>query len=137
VGFILGLIFVLIGEICVFFTILISKIEFLCIFITNFLIYFSLSYCYFHFVNLGETGRRIRILIELYNSKDGLSMEEILKIYNAKIILKKRFTRLVNHGQIKIKNNKYYIVNNSFMLIISKLMVGMKLLLLGKKSEFD
>ena len=38
---------------------------FLLTFVTNSIIYAALSYCYFNFVNLGETARRIRILREL------------------------------------------------------------------------
>jgi hypothetical protein len=51
--------------------------------LTNVVIYFALSYCYFHFVNLGETARRIRMLRELYASHEGLTVGEILDRYNA------------------------------------------------------
>ena len=96
----------------------------------------SLEYCYFNFINLGETARRIRILRELYDSKKGLSMAEILERYNAKNIVEKRLSRLINHGQIIDKNDKYYI-GNPIMLLIARIIVTMKLILLGKKSEFE
>ena len=31
---------------------------------------YLLGYCYFHFVNLGETARRVRIVRELWQSED-------------------------------------------------------------------
>lgn len=104
--------------------------------VTNLIIYACLGYCYFHFINLGETARRIRILRELYDSKEGLSMEEILKRYNARDIVKIRINRLVNNGQIIFKNNRYYI-GKPIMLLMAKIIIRMKLMVLGKESEFD
>ncbi len=73
------------------------------------LTYVSLGYCYFHFVNLGETARRIRILWEIKDSQGGLSLEEILMRYNAQEILQRRISRLVKNRQMVFKNDKYYI----------------------------
>lgn len=103
--------------------------------LANIIIYASLSYVYFHFVNLGETARRIRILRELYDSKSGLSLEEILDRYNAEIILKKRITRLIGNGQILYRQGRYY-TGSPQMLWIAKVIVAMKIIILGKKSEF-
>jgi len=104
--------------------------------ISNIIIYSALGYCYFHFLNLGETARRIRILRELYESEDGLSMDEILKRYNAREIVQRRAGRLIKSGQIMVKNGKYYI-GTPALLIMAKIIVAMKLLFLGKESEFD
>lgn len=95
-----------------------------------------MGYCYFHFINLGETARRIRILRELYDRKEGLSMEEIFKRYNAKEIFERRIARLINNGQIIYKDGKYYI-GKPIMLLMAKMIVTMKLILLREKSEFD
>ncbi|MBU0548644.1 MAG: hypothetical protein KKH57_07845, partial [Candidatus Omnitrophica bacterium] len=51
--------------------------------ITSMVIYSLFGYCYFHFVGLGETARRIRMLIEIYCSKEGLILDEILARYNS------------------------------------------------------
>jgi hypothetical protein len=104
--------------------------------IANLIIYLSLEYCYFTFINLGETARRIRILRELYDSKEGLSMEEILAKYNAREIFKKRTERLVNNGQVLFRNGRYTICNPT-MLFIAKAIVILKMAVLGKRSEFD
>ena len=67
---------------------------------TNFLIYIALSYCYFHFINLCLTARRIRLVRDLFASGNGLTLNEIQKNYNASEMLKKRTRRLLNSGQI-------------------------------------
>jgi hypothetical protein len=100
------------------------------------LTYIALSYCYFHFINLGQTARRIRILREFYDAPNGLSCEELLMFYNSKEIIERRIERLLAGKQIIIKNDKYYI-GNSFMLLAARLLVVLKIVLLGKKSEFD
>jgi hypothetical protein len=102
----------------------------------NIIIYSSLGYCYFHFVNLGETARRIRILRELNSSRDGLTLEEILKRYNAKKMVELRLQRLINSEQVILKDGKLYI-GKPLLLLISKTIILMKLVILGKRSEFD
>lgn len=106
------------------------------IFITNWVIYFLLGYCYFHFLNLGETSRRIRILRELYDSKEGLSLDELLIRYNAKEIFEKRMSRLLNNAQIIYRDGVYYI-GSPIMLLIARVMAIIKLIIVGNKSKFD
>lgn len=98
--------------------------------------YGALSYCYFHFINLGETARRIRLLRELMDSKDGLSVQEILQRYNAKEIIDKRLGRLIKSGQIVYRDGCYYI-GNPIMFLMANIIVNLKLIILGKKSEFN
>ena len=110
-----------------------EKISFL---IVNFISYSASGYCYFHFINLGETARRIRLLRELSASNNGLSVDEILQRYNAKEIIDNRLARLLKNRQIIEKNNRYYI-GNPTMFFMSKIILFLKLFILGKKSEFD
>lgn len=102
----------------------------------NIITYSSLGYCYFHFINLGETARRIRILRELYNSKEGLSMEELLEHYNVKEMIKRRIERLLCNGQISMQGGKYYIKGRT-MLFMANIIIAMKIGLLNKRSEYD
>lgn len=106
------------------------------IFITVFFTYSSLGYCYFHFINLGETARRIRILRELYDSRGGLTMDELLKRYNATDIFAVRIKRLLANRQLIYKDGRYYI-GSPVMLLMSKIIVALKQLLFSKTSEFD
>ena len=133
-GFVIGSLTGFLFEFCVFSIHIQSIKNFTGIFFVNVITYLSLSNCYFHFVNLGETARRVRILRELYDSQEGLSQEQILKVYNAKEIIEKRIHRLTNSRQVIYKNGKYYI-GNQMMLCIAKIIVKMKLIFLGIKSE--
>ncbi len=103
---------------------------------TNLLIFAALGYCYFHFVNLGETARRIRIVRELEESPDGLTLPQLLERYNARMILRVRVRRLVDNGQLILREGRYFI-GNPTLLLISRTIRFMKKFLLGKKSEFD
>lgn len=134
-GFIIGFISISALEFYVFFALSASEMDFLSVFVTNSVMYASLGYVYFHFINLGETARRIRILRELYDSKEGLSMGEILERYNTKDIVEVRMNRLIKNGQVIYRDGRYYI-GSSLMWLIAKVIVTMKLVLLGKKSEF-
>lgn len=135
VGFVAGLFSIFLIEFYIISTTLIPLIDVIALLIANLITYSSLGYCYFSFVNLGETARRIRILRELYDSKEGLCMKEILERYNSKEIVGKRINRLVNNGQIVYKDGRYYI-GSPVMLSIARIIVIMKLIILGKRSEF-
>lgn len=112
------------------------NIAFLPNLMVNVVIYSSLGYCYFHFINLGETARRIRILRELYDSNGGLTLEEILKRYNAKRMVELRLQRLLSNGQVILKDGILF-TGKPVLLLISKIILLMKFIILGQKSEFD
>ncbi len=135
-GFVFGIFGLIIMETITFLIFPISKISFFSVLISNLIIYLSLSYCYFHFVNLAVTARRIRLLRDLHDSKDGMTMDEILLQYNSRDMVENRIERLVNSGQVIYKNKRYYI-GRSAMLWSAKIILIMKQLILGKKSEFD
>lgn len=133
-GFIVGGFSLFAFELCIFITMSTSIKDFLCFLLINFAIYAALGYCYFHFINLGETARRIRILSELYDYKEGLSMDAILERYNARNIVEMRINRLLKNNQILCKNGKYYI-DKSIMLSIAKILTAIKLIVLKKGNE--
>lgn len=74
-----------------------------------FIVYNALGYSYFHFFNMSETARRIRILLEVHTGKTQ-SGEEFEKEYNSKFMLEKRLERLVGLGQIKAVNTDRYVL---------------------------
>jgi hypothetical protein len=98
--------------------------------------YAALGYCYFHFVNLGETARRIRLLRELHDAGGSLTHEELLIRYSAKEIVDTRLRRLLSTGQIVCREQRYFI-GSPIMMVIARAMVALKILLLGKASEYD
>jgi hypothetical protein len=107
-----------------------------CFALMDFLTYASLGYCYFHFINLGETARRIRIVREIKESGSGLSINEIIERYGARHVVDIRLGRLLKKGQVVLKDGRYFVGRPS-MLVMSRTIVFMKLMLLGKKSEFE
>jgi len=98
--------------------------------------YVALGYCYFHFINLGETARRVRIAIELLESEIGLSMDELIKRYSASDIINYRLQRMISNNQIVYRDDRYYIAK-PIMLYLAKAIVIMKLIFLNKRSEFS
>lgn len=95
--------------------------------------YFALGYCYFHFINMGESARRVRLLRELDAAPGGLTEEQIFSKYSAKEIVNIRLTRLLNNKQIILRGERYYAANST-MLFISKALAFMKLIISGKSS---
>ena len=74
------------------------------------LTYLSLAYFYvFGFYNLGESARRIRLLIELRSAGDrGMTLDEILAVYNARMIVEARLQRLLSGGQVVEREGRYF-----------------------------
>ena len=102
----------------------------------NLATYAFLSYGYFHFVNLGETGRRIRLLRELYETPDGLTLGQLLSRYNTKEIVALRLARLINNGQVILENGRYR-TGRPMMASIARVIVLLKKIILGRRSEFE
>lgn len=96
--------------------------------------YSALGYCYFHFVNLGETARRIRLMRELFDAGGKLSFASLLASYPVEEILAKRIERLTGTRQIILREGYYYI-GNPVMLMIASIIVAFKVILLGKGSK--
>lgn len=135
-GFIFGFCFILVIEMWIFLLGVNALNDIIAVAIANLIIYFCLGFLYFTFINLGETARRIRLLRELLDAKEGLSLKEILSRYNAKEIIDKRINRLEGNGQIICKEGNYFVGGN-VLLLIAKTIVLAKLMVLGKKSEYD
>ena len=98
---------------------------------SNFAIYVLLGYCYFHFVNMGETARRIRILTELADAGNGLSLGEILGRYGSKDIIDRRLARLINSGQIRCENGRCY-TGNVTVLAMAGFLAAAKRVIFGE-----
>lgn len=100
--------------------------------------YFTLVYCYLAGVfNPGESARRIRLLIELRAAgARGMTLDEILTVYDARVIIRARLDRMLAGGQIVERGGRYFI-GRPVMLALAKVMVVLKVVLLGAKTEFE
>jgi len=75
------------------------------------------SYIYFHFHNMGETARRIRILRELDAARRPMSFEEISSRYNAEEVIARRVQRLIDSAQVRLVDGRYMIAGRSILLM--------------------
>lgn len=97
----------------------------------NLLIYGALGYGYFHFLNLGETARRVRLLRELHEAGGALSEGEILARYNARMIVGVRIQRLLESGQVVRRDGQFHI-GKPGLLTVARALDYLKRILLGK-----
>lgn len=111
-------------------------IEKIMMFGVNAIIYLACSNIFFHFVNMSETARRIRLLRELQDNEHGITLDEILQRYNAGEIVSRRINRLIKSGQIICKDQRYFI-GGTLMLTIAKIIFTARRILLGEIREFD
>jgi hypothetical protein len=101
------------------------------------LAYLALAYFYvFGFYNVGESARRLRLLVELQAAAPrGLTLAELLTVYNARMIVEARLARMVAGGQL-VERDGRYAVGRPLMLTIAKAFAALKILFLGGPSEF-
>jgi hypothetical protein len=133
-GFGIGFLIVVGIELVCYEYIVMDGKDFFFLALTNLITYAALGYNYFHFLNLGETGRRIRIVRELFESEQGLTRNELLHRYDSREIIKKRLNRLLHNGQVRSENSRYYI-DRSMMLMIVKIILILKWLIFGKTGD--
>lgn len=86
-----------------------------------FLVYNSLGYAYFHFFNMSETARRIKILLEIKKNKT-LEIEKLTQDYKSDFMVKTRLKRLIELNQIKKINEKYFIKGK--ILLFAAIMIN-------------
>lgn len=99
--------------------------------LANATIYACFSYVYFHWNNMGETARRVRLLLELRGAPDGLTRREILERYGHREVVDRRVARLLESQQIEVFESAYRVGNPSVLMMarvvaLLKWMLGMK-----------
>lgn len=98
-------------------------------------VFTALGYGYFHWINLGETARRIRILREIHRAPGGgLSADELLRRYNAAVIVRARLERMLAHGQVVRRKGRFFIGSRK-LLVMAQVLTLAKKLLLGRTRE--
>ena len=77
------------------------------------------AYAYFHFFNMSETARRIRIILEI--RQDGpVAVQDLLKRYSPRDMLSVRLQRLEQGGQIRQDAEGRYRLRGKFLLNVAK-----------------
>jgi len=100
----------------------------------NTLIYAALSYCYFHFLNLGETARRIRLLRELAERPGGMTEAELLSSYGSRDIVEARLGRLLRNGQVSRGKDGRLRIAGNHLLVPARMLRKLKVIFLGRAS---
>lgn len=131
-GFIAGFFSILIFEVSFLIYMHGSVKEFLSITIVNLISYSSLGFLYCNFVGLGISALRTRFLIEMDKSVGGITIERCIERYSPEEILARRTKRLINSGQIILKDGRYYICK-SYLFVIAKIIKVMTLIVFGNK----
>ena len=98
--------------------------------------YVALSYCFFNFVNLGQSSIRVRIYARVAARSDGVSVAEIARDYNEAMLMEMRLQRLVESGDLVLRDERYFLGRNRFVPV-AKVIFWIKRLNLGKVSEFE
>lgn len=105
--------------------------------------YAALGFGYFHFVNLGVTARRPRILREVFEAGGVLPLDDLFVRYSGAHIVGQRMVRLLGSGQVVERDGRYYIGIGPWpgrrpaMLWITRILFAFKVLVLKKRSEFE
>lgn len=94
-------------------------------------LYTAASYCWFHYVNIGEASVRIRVLREIADAGRPLSRQEILDRYSAATIIDSRLERLVTSGQL-VESGGRYRLGKPRMILVAKVFDVLKFIVLGK-----
>lgn len=79
-----------------------------------FFIYCFSTYTYFHFFNMSETSRRVRLVYVVGN---GVQADSISHLYSAKQMIEVRLNRLIALGQITKNGDRYYLCGNLFYFV--------------------
>jgi hypothetical protein len=97
--------------------------------------YLALSYCYYSFVQLGQTSIRLRLYSEIASRESGVTIEEMEREYEQSSLTHMRLQRLIESGDIVEKDGRY-LIGRRKLLLVANIIFAAKHLLLGKKSEF-
>jgi len=106
------------------------------ILVVNTITYGSLGYCYFNFVNLGQSSIRIRLYAEIAATGNGISIKELSRDYDEQALMKMRLQRLRESGDVVEKEGRYHVGRNRLVLI-GAVIFAAKRFILGKDSEFQ
>ncbi len=104
-------------------------------FLANLATYVALGYGYIHFLNLGQTARRVRLLRELVDAGEPLSRAELLKRYSAADIVRVRLARLEEGGQVVRRDGQLFI-GKPTVLAMARAVGLVKQLTLGETMRF-
>ncbi len=100
------------------------------------LTYFSLSFCYWGFLNLNRTSLRIRILREILDiEENGINKDTLLDIYSPEELIHVRLKRMSDAGKIIKIGNRWKInrPQSTNLLILALFLEILRTIIIPKK----
>lgn len=98
-------------------------------------IFLCFCYVFFHFNNMGETARRIRLLRELTAAGRPLTFQELVAVYKPTEITERRLQRLMGAGQVRPVGRRYVLGDQS-VFVMARLVNAAHWLVFGRWREF-
>lgn len=80
----------------------------------------SVAYSYFHFFNLSETGRRVRVLLQVLEGEHMDINDARAMAYSGQDMVNQRLARLTQMGQVSTAGGQY-IISGRFLLWVARL----------------
>jgi hypothetical protein len=88
-----------------------------------FLVFNGVAYAYFHFFNMSETARRIRMLLQIRHAGDaGLRVQDLERAYSPRDMIDARLDRLVKMRQLALGPDGRYRVAGRLLLRAGRIM---------------
>lgn len=100
-----------------------------------FIIFNGLLYIYFHFYNMSETARRIRLLILIHTGHGAIDMDSVNSNYDVTNMVQLRLQRLQAMGQISQSGGKYFAIGRLLIIGASALNLWRKLLRIKQSND--
>ena len=99
----------------------------------GFLVFNGIAYAYFHFFNMSETARRIRMLLQIRGAGPaGLRVQELERQYSQKDMIEARLDRLVHMHQLSLAPDGCYRVARNTLLCAGRIMALWRCLVLRR-----
>jgi hypothetical protein len=110
-----------------------TPLEMLYMLLFAFLVFNSVAYAYFHFFNMSETARRIRMLLQIRQAgAAGLRVRELEREYSPQDMIEARLDRLVKMHQLALDAGGRYRVSGRVLLWAGRIMAGWRHLVLRR-----
>lgn len=110
-----------------------SYLEMLYMLLFVFLVFNGVAYAYFHFFNMSETARRIRMLLHIRQmGPSGLRIQELEREYSPQDMIEARLDRLVKMRQLVLDADGRYRVSGQVLLWAGRIMAWWRRLVLRR-----
>lgn len=104
--------------------------------VTTLEIYGAWWFVFLNLVQASESSLRMQILREVIAAGGAMPMSELLSRYNDDTLLRLRLRRLVEGKGVALREGRLH-VRSALLRGLARFFLGLKLVTLGKRSEFD